>query len=296
MAVLVSDLVERARRELYGSSRAMFNQLGTALTDGTTTNVSMTYGLQGITANSYIGIDDELMYVWVANTQALTATGQRGVLGTTPVGHALGSVVEVNPRFSRVGIRQQLRNEIVAWPQTLFSVQTFDVAVAAGARVIDLSSVPVNFVRILDIVASPQQGTDAYTSVRFKYYKTVSNSLYPNGVAELASPAVSGGFSAHVIVGLPFNVTDMSDTVDVEATIGLGDTMLDIPVYGAAWRLESTREIKRTDTLTQGESRIATEVPVGAMSAAARNLKALRDQRINEEIRRLLNFWPWKIA
>ena len=54
----------------------------------------------------------------------------------------------------------------------------------------------------------------------------------------------------------------------------------------------STRPVRREFIDEQGSSRRADEVPAGAISASMRDLRALRDTRINAEAARLHQQYP----
>ncbi len=76
------------------------------------------------------------------------------------------------------------------------------------------------------------------------------------------------------------------------STVGLHASAYDLPSLGAALRLMSTRPVRREFIDEQGSSRRAEEVPAGAISASMRDLRALRDTRINAEATRLDTQYP----
>jgi hypothetical protein len=67
----------------------------------------------------------------------------------------------------------------------------------------------------------------------------------------------------------------------------LPNTCIDIPVLGAQIALMASREIKRNFIESQPDSRKATEVPAGAISASVKSLIMLRQSRIDAEAGRL---------
>ena len=76
------------------------------------------------------------------------------------------------------------------------------------------------------------------------------------------------------------------------STVGLHSEGYDLPALGAALRLMSTRPVRREFIDEQGSSRRADEVPAGAISASMRDLRALRETRINAEAARLDQQYP----
>jgi hypothetical protein len=76
---------------------------------------------------------------------------------------------------------------------------------------------------------------------------------------------------------------------DVVTDLGLTETMLDIPVLGAAAMLASGFESRRANLGAQGDTRRANEVQAGANLGMAREWIRMRDERIADEYGRLLN-------
>ena len=86
--------------------------------------------------------------------------------------------------------------------------------------------------------------------------------------------------------------TALAATSTALSTVGLHSSAYDLPSVGAALRLMSTRPVRREFIDEQGSSRRAGEVPAGAISAAMRDLRALRETRINAEAARLDQHYP----
>jgi len=283
----VADLVQDTRRRMSGMHRSEFNQLQSNITD-TQTQFNVIYAIGGIGAGSYIAIGDELIYVLgaVGSTKQLTVL--RGQLGTSQTTHNANDQIEVNPRFPPFEIRATLTREIDSWPSSLYRTASATLTMGADDRTVDMTGL-TPFRRVLEVLHQPRTGADYWiTMPSWRVQRNMDTTDYASGAA-LFLPnfvGVSSGRSLRVTVAQAFDTSDMSDAVDTD-DIGLTAEMLDIPTYGAAWRMLSTREIKRTFTEAQGEPRFAEEVPPGHMSQTALSLKTIRDQRIAEEARRL---------
>jgi len=74
----------------------------------------------------------------------------------------------------------------------------------------------------------------------------------------------------------------------------LSSPMEDCLRYGAAWRMMSHREVKRTFTEGQGEPRNAEETPPGHITQIAEQMRRMRNERMAEEARRLAAEYPWR--
>ncbi len=303
MADTVEGLIQRARRELYGQHRAAFNLLNANL-DTVMTSVPFTYPLQGVTQGAYIEIDDEMMYVW--NTQATTgtATVQRGMQNTTPAVHTAGAVVTIDPRWPHFIISEKVKDEINSWPTQIFRIASVDIALAAGDATVDLTG-QGGWLQVLEILMPPRTTgvitggvatlPNRWRRCRFRQERTISATQYPNGVCFLTEPPPIAQ-SCRVTLAFPMDTNTAWTPATTTTAIGIPDSAVDIPGLGAAWRCLSTRDIKRTDTGQQGEERIATEVPVGAMGNVAAKLEMLRDKRLGEEAWKLRAQYPWKMT
>lgn len=291
MADPVSSLVESTRRHLLGQHRPQMNRLDSAISTVGQSTVTFEFDAEGITKGSIISIDDELMYVWSRDKGTLQAVVQRGVLGTTAATHAVGALVEVNPRFPTSVIRDELQREIRSWHPRLFAVVTKELTVEIAKRAVDLDSVPGDFFHVLDILRQPRALSDSWVRVRGRAAHNLNTADFPSGSALFLDDPVEASTRIRVTYARPFDLSAFDDNTDLVADVLLEPAYFDIATYGAAWRLVSTREIKRTDSDAQGEPRDAQEVPPGHILQTARQLKALRDERIAEEHRLLVHRW-----
>lgn len=301
--MLVSDLIARTKADLYGNERGLFNLLASSITT-TDTQLTTTYDLAALSAGAYLGIEDELIYVWVSPAPK-TLTIQRGMLGTTPAAHAAGTFIEVQPRFPQFVIRNALQDEINSWPNGLYSVASVSLSVSAWQRGIDAVGIPSNWLRILEVRRAPLPGLDSWPEVKVRAERNADPTQFPSGTAlylnrimwtSLTWPQVSSAFTLRVTYAVPFTTTTFTDATDLVATCGLDQDLLDIPRLGACWRLLGPREASRTSVQAQAESRDQREVPTGMTQRVALGMKAQRDDRIRQEVERRISSYGWRGA
>jgi hypothetical protein len=84
---------------------------------------------------------------------------------------------------------------------------------------------------------------------------------------------------------------DNSDE-DIVEDCGLAETMVDIPVLGAASMLLRTTENRRNQITVQGDSRRSDEVVSGGNSSAADGMARMYRDRVNQEYIRLTSRTP----
>ena len=87
----------------------------------------------------------------------------------------------------------------------------------------------------------------------------------------------------------PVSTTDLTAN---QSLTGLAPTAYDLPPLGAAMALMTTTPIRREFLDAEGTSRMADEVPPGAISASFRDLMGRRRARLQAEAGRLVARYP----
>ena len=290
MATVRDSLLEPTRRILAGMHRAQLNRLDAAITD-TQDTVTLDFDTKGIVPSTVLAVDDELMYVWsLSGTNQVVV--QRGHNGSVAVEHLAGALVEINPRFSQLDVRNEIRNEIRAWHPHLYAVVTKELTVASQKRAADLNaSVSKDFFHVLRTVREPRTGRDSWFPVHARAEHDMNTTDFPSGTAVFLDDPVEKAARIRVTYATRFNTDTLDDETDLEEDILLAPSQFDIVPFGVAWRVVSTREVRRTDTEAQGEPRDAQEVPPGHIIQTARQLKNMRDERIRDESIALRHRW-----
>lgn len=289
----VADWIATTRRYVYGNNTGIVNRLPATLAAGATQFILEFTLSARTTPGSVLAVDDESMLVLDVDQPSRTVTVQRGYFNSLDVSHDAGTLVEINPRFSKPQIRQELQNELRSWGDGIFATDVFDTTVASGNPVVDLTGIQ-DFYFPLRVYRSPRSGRFNWVSVSFDGQRDLPISAFGAGSALVLNDTPTQAYQLRVVYARKFDLSVFDDTADVNDDLLLSDSLLDIPPYGAAWRLLSTREVKRTDTGAQGEPRLAQEVPAGEISTAAARLKLIRDQRLEDEATQLRSAWLWR--
>src|SRR5262252_1776898 len=277
MTVTANDLVNDTENHLLGGDRDQLNRLTTAL-------------------------DLETMYVWTAATTS--ATVQRGMLGTTPAPHNAGSVVYVNPKFSRSTIFDHLNIELrdlSAPPNGLWQTKEFTLTTFPVQRTYAVPAAHANLIDVLEIRWQPPGPDYRWSRIWRRDYQVIREldpfdtqagiGGAPAGIVIRIDPALYPGRHLRVRYAAPFSeLSSLSD--DVIRTTGLPSTALDIPPLVAAARLMALREAKRNFVEAQGDPRRSAEVPSGGAAKAAQALTAVANERIRTEYMRLQSQYP----
>lgn len=291
MATSATDLVNETFTHLRSMSRPEVNRLTADPGTGGTT-VTVDFAVGSIIAGAYLSIDYEIMFVWSVTGQV--ATVARAQLGTTAATHAIGSLVYVNPLFTQFGILRALNEELAALSSPangLFRVATVTLTASGAKMGYDLTGT-TGVLGVIDVAWSSSGGLSYYPQVRsWRLARNMPTADFPSGNALFFYDLPQPGRSVVVTLKVPY-VAMTSATTDVTTTSGLHAEALDILPLGAAARLVAPREVKRSFTEAQPESRQATEVPPGTARNAASGLLALRNLRIKEEAARLNSQYP----
>lgn len=293
MPTTVAEVIEDTRRHLYGASRVELNKLDGNITDVASTLI-LEFDLKAAVRGSYICIDDEIMYVFDATIATKTLTVQRGYLGTIPAAHLDNALVEVNSRFPREFIKEALKREINSYGPRLFRVTAHDITITTNTLSYDMPT--SDYFQVIDVRGKFTAETRRPLYNGFSVARDMPVADFPSGSALLLDYETSVGSTLRVRLARPFNTSEFLDTTDLEATVGMAGTMVDIPSLGAAWRLLATREIPRTNMAAQPEPRHHEEVPPGHIASVAQQLKRIRDERISEEQFLLREKYPNRIT
>ena len=266
------------------------NKLASTITSADT-NVTVTYALEGLRVGQVFEIDSELFYIWAADTGAKTLEVQRGYNGTTAAAHTAGAIVTINPRFPRAQCLEALNDELsdLSSPMHgLFQIKTLNLDYNGSDVMVNLTGVT----SIIDLIqVSVRYMTDDYPIARkVRLIRDLPTDDFASGFAIRFDQGVFPG-RLRVVFKAAYT-TAANEAVDVNTAGGLQESCTDILAIGTQIRLMSPREIKRNFTESQGDTRRADEVTVGAVGNSITNLQRLRRDRIQAEAARLARSYP----
>lgn len=296
LGVTVGDLAERVRDNLQGTSRGELNVLAEDL-DASETDIDFSDTASGIRPGSYIecvkATGSEVMYV--RTVSGTTATVLRAQAGTTATTFTSGDLIRVEQQFWTHRIKEALKEDVASWPTDVYQLVQEEISVGADASAFDLSvDSGRRVVWYGGVRRAPETG--------FEHWPVVEGAMlaahqetddFASGYAIELAALFGEAVAVRVLYGLAFDVTTFDLDTDLE-TIGLTQTMVDIPVLGACWRLLGPREALRVQTAAQGQSRDAEAVPPTAITRTSEWFRTMRQFRLGEESMRLVAQHPWR--
>ena len=267
--------------------------LGTLLNDSETT-VNFTHDTPGIVPGAIIEIGTELMYVFSVNATTNDATVQRGFRGTTAASHSAGDLVTINPKFPAQLVLNAVNDELadLSSPQNgLYQMKTVEFTYNIAQDGYNLTGVTDDILAVYQVTYTDDGSEDTEPVLpAWSLRRDRNTASFASGYALVLHDDANSGQKVRVQYKTGF--TALAATSTALSTVGLHTEAYDLPTIGAALRLMSTRPVRREFIDEQGSSRRADEVPAGAISASMRDLRALRETRINAEAARLDQQYP----
>jgi len=283
-------VIDRSLRQLLSGTVEARNKLTTTLTSSGT-SVVVTYPLEGLRSGQICEIDSELMYIWSADPATKTLEVQRGFNNSTAAAHTAGAVITVNPRFPRAQVLEAINDELsdlTSPMHGLFQVKTLNLDYNGSDPMVNLTAV-TNIIDLLTV--SVRYQTDDYPIARkIRLIRDMPTDDFASGFALRFDQSVFPG-RLRIVYKAAYTAT-AAEATDINSTCGVQETVTDIVILGTQIRLMSPREIKRNFTESQGDTRRAEEVTIGAIGNSTASLIRLRRDRIQAEAARLARAYP----
>jgi len=288
-----ATLIDRAIQELLAGTIEERNKLAVALSDTTSTTVTLTYPIASLRDNSIIQVENELMYVWQADAASKQLTVERGYGGSSAATHAADVSTVTNPRFPRHQVFNHLNSDLADLSSPvngLFQMKTLDIAYNGSDRMVNLTNV-TDIIDLYDV--RYRYLNDDYPIIRnVRLLRNMPTTDFASGLVLALDSFVRAG-TLRVLYKAPYSpFASLSTTV---ADVGGSSSLEDVLVYGAQIRMMAGREVKRNFTESQGDTRRGEEVPPGAIANSMLQLQRMRRDRITAEAARLNRAYPVRI-
>lgn len=265
MTTLAGDLCDRALR--WAEQNAQIDLLGAALLTGaqnatvsiTTTDASK-WGAPAVAE-----IDSELFLVTSFNRSTGIATAQRGYLDSTPAAHSAGALCKVNPRFYRrdafdaiVDCCRKLCPPLYRIKATSFTYSSSSV----GYNLTDTAAIDI-YQMWAQLDSATQRWKELFA---YNYANQMPTASFAGGNAILLGEPGIDGLPLRVLYKAKFTAPT-SEADDMETTVGLDASMLDIPVWYAVSVLVPPDEVFR------GQVDAAVPTQRGEMVLSGQNMR-----------------------
>lgn len=262
--------------------------------DPASTLITFQYTPEAINTGTRLSIGLEEMHV--VSGSGNTATVIRAFNGTSATAHNSGDVIRINPQFTDAKIARQLNRCLEALSgEGLFWVDDVSFTFIPSVAGYDLAMPGVlDIWRVRYDVPGPRRDWPVLRPQDYYFDQHPDETDFPNGTQLVLRQGGSAGREVRVSYKRSFTtLTDLSDTL--EGTAHLHSTAHEIPPMGAAFRLATGREIKRSFLNRQPEPRRQQEVPPGSANQSMRPLVESYYNAIDRETKVLHQRYPTQL-
>ena len=282
----------------YQQDRSTY--LTAAVTSLTSPSASPTILSLGSTDNvgkGIIEVNEELMWVnsfdRISNTATIAPYG-RGYLGTTATTHAVDAKVTISPIFPRHSIKKAINDTIRAIGTQLMVVKQTTFPWNAAVNTYNLGA--LNIESILTVMWQDVGPTQEWIRVkRYDFDPLAETATWGSGSQTITiyEPITPGRTVKIMYVTQPTAFT--ANNQELTAQTGYPETVKDVVVLGAAYRLLTYLDPARASQISPQADEIDARRPFGSANTAVRQVYALFQQRLREEISAFQGQYPPRI-
>lgn len=307
MTTTLSNLMDEVLINLAGYTfqQDRATHLTSAVTTTTSTSASpliLSLGSTDSVGKGIVEIDEELLWVdsfdRVANTATVSPYG-RGYLGTTAATHTADSKVTISPTFPRFAVKRAINDTIRSLGSSIFAVKT--TTFTYNAAVSTYAFANLNIKNILTVSWQSIGPTKEWVPLRRWDFDSIADAEafgYTEGTDQVQTitlgEAPSPGQTVKVIYATD-PVVFTANTQDYATQTGLPESTKDVIVLGAAYRLLSFLDPARASQVSPQADETDSKRPYGASQTATKQLYALYQQRLNEEVKAHQQNYPPRV-
>jgi hypothetical protein len=244
-----------------------------------------------------IEIDDELIWLDTYDRISSTATAApygRGFQGTTAALHTVNSKVTIAPTFPRQSVKTAINEAIEGLYPSLYAIGTHTFTYNTTVNTYPL---PAEVQSIQNISWSTIGPTKEWLPLRNWRQDSMANTAsFPTGNTITIYDNVDAGRTIQITyTKIPTSLSDSASNAVFETVTGLGSSVKDVVVYGAAYRLASFMDAGRLNYSSAEADNADTKIQYGSGASNSRFFLALYTQRLKEESAKLKDLYPTRI-
>jgi len=279
--------------------------LRTAVTTTTSTiaaPTTLSLGSTDSVGKGILEIDEELVWVdsfdRVSNTATISPYG-RGYLGTTAATHAAEAKVAISPTFTKYVVKRAINDTIRSIGSSIYAVENYNFTFNAAVSTYALANKDIK--NILNISWQSIGPSKEWVPIRRYDFDA---SAYPEAFGyvtgtdtvqtiTLGEAPIAGRTVKVMYATKPHALSSNSDVYTT--TTGLPESTKDVVILGAAYRLLSFLDPARAAQVSPQADETDSKRPFGASQTATKQLYALYNQRLKEEIDAQQNNFPPRV-
>ena len=255
-----------------------------------------------------VEIDEELFWVdnydRVGNTATIAPYG-RGYLGTTAATHAADAKVTISPTFPRFAIKRAINDTITAIGSSIFAADTTTItsnAAVAAFRLPSGTSTTLNIRSILAVAYQALGASKEWIPIRtFRFDGNANTTAFTSGQTISIYDVIPSGRTIQIAYSTyPVAFSDLATTALTNAQVfttvtKLPDSCKDLVILGATYRLLSNLDPARASMISPQADEVDAKRPYGSSQSITKQIYALFNQRLNEEIKKQQDKYPIRV-
>ena len=247
-----------------------------------------------------IEIDEELIWIdnydRVGNTATVAPYG-REYIGTAIAAHARGAKVTIAPTFPRFTIKRAINDTISAIGSSIFAAKTTTITSnsAVSAFRLPTTGTTLNIRNILAIAYQALGSSKEWIPIRsYRFDGNANSTAFTSGQTVSIYDYIPSGRSVQVVYAT--DPTPFTTNADIFTdTTGLPESCKDLVILGATYRLLSNLDPARASMVSPQADETDSKRPYGSSQSLTKQVYALFNQRLNEEIRNQQDKYPIRV-
>jgi len=247
-----------------------------------------------------VEIDEELFWVdnydRVGNTATIAPYG-RAYLGTTLAAHTEGTKVTIAPTFPRFVIKRAINDTISAIGSSIFAASTTTITsnAAVAAFRLPTTGTTLNIRSILSIAYQTLGASKEWAPIRsYRFDGNANSTAFTSGQTISIYDVIPSGRTIQIAYStdpVPFT----SNTENFATQTGLPESCKDLIILGATYRLLSNLDPARASMVSPQADETDSKRPYGSSQSLTKQVYALFNQRLNEEIKNQQDKYPIRV-
>jgi hypothetical protein len=268
----------------------------------------MSLGSSDNLGKGIVEIDEELLWVdsydRVGNTASVSPYG-RGYLGTTAATHTADTKVTIAPTFPRFSIKRAINDTITAVGSSIFAASTTTItsnAAVAAFRLPSGTATTLNIRNILSVAYQSIGASKEWVPIKvWRFDGNANTTAFTSGQTISVYDNIPSGRTIQIVYSkdpTPFaelaTITLTGNQVFTTQT-GLPESCKDLIILGATYRLLSNLDPARASMVSPQADETDSKRPYGSSQSITKQIYALFNQRLTEEIKKQQDIYPIRI-
>ena len=247
-----------------------------------------------------VEIDEELLWIdnfdRVGNTATIAPYG-RGYLGTTAATHAADAKVTISPTVPRFAIKRAINDTISAIGSSIFAANTTTITSNAAVAAFRLPATgdTLNIRSILAVAYQALGASKEWIPIRtYRFDGNANSTAFTSGQTISIYDNIPSGRTIQVVYSTdPVPFTTNADVFTTQT--GLPESCKDLIILGSTYRLLSNLDPARASMISPQADEVDAKRPYGSSQSITKQIYALFNQRLNEEIKSQQDRYPIRI-